>query len=175
MDLGTDQQRQLIGFLADLAELRYPGSLKAGSGSPADDIEFSLVYDGGLGLVWADPAQGQQPWWLRLTAGVATEIPAARHNDVLHWVNARNLALNSGTYLCLVHRETGEISVIFSSNQMGTMFSFDSEAVRNWFAGQLFTIAETSGPDGRACVTQFGGRPFQPTEGGLLLALSLAH
>ncbi|MFJ3666927.1 hypothetical protein ACIPSE_10775 [Streptomyces sp. NPDC090106] len=175
MTLGTDQQHHMIRFLADVAEMRYPGSVKAGSGPPVDDIQFSLVHDGGLGLVWADPTDGQQPWWLRFTAGVATDIPAARHDDVLHWVNARNLGLNSGTYLCLVHRETGEASVIFSCNQLGTLFSFDHEAIRNWFAGQLFSIAETSGPDGRACVGQFGGRAFRPGEGGLLLSLSLAH
>lgn len=175
MSLGTGQQHQLIRFLADVAEMRYPGSLKAASGPPADDIQFSLAYDGGLGLVWADPSDGHQPWWLRFTAGVATQIPAARHDDVLHWTNARNLAMNFGTYLCLVHRESGEISVIFSSNQLGTIFSFESEPVRNWFAGQLFTIAETSGPDGRACVAQFGGRTFQPAEDGLLLSLSLAQ
>lgn len=175
MTLGTEQQHQLIRFLADVAEARYPGSVKSASGMPVDDIEFSLAHGGGFGLVWADPAHENQPWFLRFTAGVATAIPAGRHTDVLHWVNARNLALNTGAYLCLVHRETGEVSVIYSSNQLGTLFALGNPPARDWFVAQLITIAEVSGPDTHECTAQFGGRPFQVSEQGLLLALSLAH
>lgn len=172
---GSDAQLALLRILLADARKKY----RVITNGPDDELfHFGISHDQGLGLVWLDltnPDNPGFPWWARFTAGVVTNVPEDRHVDALRWANGRNTDLNAGAYLCLTHKETHETSIIFTSTAPGALFvPSDPVATSWWFATQMQHVAEKAGPDARTCHELLGGRLIGMSDLDLLVSLSLA-
>lgn len=154
--------------LAALIDRAMPGSRRT---APIVEVNggFGIaVPAGGQVVVWAAP---EEPWFLRMTAGIAhgaPDIPAA-----LRWVNGRNSGFAYGQFYASLPAEgPARANVVWQTCVPSTLLDEAPQLLQGHVQQLLHLSTEVAQHEPAGCLAAVGGVAFRDTDADRMLLVT---